>query len=62
MPRGSATALRDAAQAGFAAELVEHPEEVPEYGLAATDAAVDADLGRGSGTAGPADGVDRVSP
>lgn len=33
MPRGSATALRDAAQAGFAAELAEHPEEIPEYGL-----------------------------
>lgn len=34
MPRGSATQLRDEAQAGLAADLAAHPEEIVEYGLA----------------------------
>jgi len=37
MPRGSATALRDAAQSRFVEELEEHPEEVGEYGISEVD-------------------------
>lgn len=50
MPRGSATALRDAAQAGFAAELADHPEEISEYGLD-PDPASDPDPGTPQGSA-----------
>jgi hypothetical protein len=43
MPRGSATELRDRAQASFADELESHPEERTEYGL---DDASRSDAGR----------------
>jgi MFS family permease len=37
MPRGSATELRDEAQAGFVEELEAHPEERDEYGIDLAD-------------------------